>query len=123
MSYIKREDAIETLYDVSNKDPKEIFTVAQFRALQNLPAADVREKTHGEWINLLDTGIAIVNYGVINKINPNGNGYADYVVCSNCYKNRHANCGFKSWRKLDAAQMVFCPICGADMRGAENGKE
>lgn len=76
-------------------------------ALSKVPPADVR----GEWLNLSGLPIATVNWSPSE---------IDYVVCSNCYKNRHVNSGFRAWHKRDTSLMVFCPNCGADMRGLTN---
>ena len=77
-------------------------------ALRELPPADVRENVRGEWLNLADLPMATVNWSP---------GEVNYRVCSNCYKNRHVNSGFRAWHKRDTSLMVFCPNCGADMRG------
>ena len=60
--------------------------------IDKLPSADVRENTHGEWLD----------------------GDKDRItgICSVC--------GFESFLyETDVAGMNFCPNCGADMRERE----
>lgn len=51
--YIKREDAINALYEECNKDQSLSCPYQFFDGIERIPAADVRENVHGEWI---DTG-------------------------------------------------------------------
>ena len=41
--YISREAAIEAMYELCNKDQRQIFTREQLLALDDVPAANVRE--------------------------------------------------------------------------------
>lgn len=67
-------------------------------ALKSLPAADVVEVRHGEWLEhiekpeWLDDDVEI------------------YYECSVCGCNNFG-------------KSPYCPSCGADMRGEKNGKE
>ena len=51
--YIKREDAINALYEECNKDQSLSCPNQFFDGIARIPVADVRENVHGEWI---DTG-------------------------------------------------------------------
>ena len=51
--YIRREDAINALYEECNKDQSLSCPYQFFDGIERIPAADVRENVHGEWI---DTG-------------------------------------------------------------------
>lgn len=51
--YIKREDAIDALYEECNKDQSLSCPYQFFDGIASIPVADVRENVHGEWI---DTG-------------------------------------------------------------------
>lgn len=63
--------------------------------IQRLPSADIAPVRHGHWIDCEDE-------------------YSSYVRCSECGDE------FTCW-EADCAHTDFCPGCGADMRGADNG--
>ena len=68
------------------------------RVLENIPAADVRPVVHGEW----------QEKAVWDDV---------VFVCSNCGE---------PWTLIEGTpeqnNMNFCPNCGADMRGIEDGE-
>lgn len=49
--YIKREDAIDALYEECNKDQSLSCPYQFFDGIASIPVADVRENVHGEWID------------------------------------------------------------------------
>jgi len=78
--------------------------------VMTLPAADVRENVHGEW--------------------KHGREISRTMLMNNTlhidYKNWKCSvCGFEVDRllyKIDGSPVFnFCPNCGADMRGEQNG--
>lgn len=64
--------------------------------LEDMPKADVAPVRHGHWIDCEDE-------------------YSSYVRCSVCGDE------YTNW-EADCAHTDFCPGCGADMRGADNGE-
>jgi NADH pyrophosphatase NudC (nudix superfamily) len=66
------------------------------RMIGNPKTADVREVVHGKWV-----------------VHPSSHGVQDRIECSVC------KCCFSYW---DMPRNSFCPNCGADMRGIEDGK-
>lgn len=70
------------------------------KSFDKIPSADVRENIHGEWIlTYRDCGV-------------------EYYLCSKCNSGRAVIDG-DFYRSLD--EFKKCPICGADMRGEQNG--
>ena len=65
--------------------------------IQNMPSADVAEVKHGEWIEE-------------PSVFPNH----PFVRCSECGEEALLD-------EYGVAKSNFCPNCGADMRGEENG--
>lgn len=61
--------------------------ICEFKAINEMSPADVRENVHGEWIDLENN---------------------DLSVCSQCNKY-YIDCG-------DKYEYNFCPRCGVDMR-------
>lgn len=98
--YIEREMAIETLY--YNVDETCSAVVSDFEAI---PAADVAEVVHGNWIPLRESEITGWNPGFAGH-DPIG-GYK----CSNCNKEAVFDCN-DSFVLSD-----YCPNCGAKMDG------
>ena len=98
MTYISREAAIETAFDyrvdvIENEYDKGYQTavVDIAKGLNALPAADVKPIVCGEWIAEKDR----------------------------FYHWHCSQCGYVVGPiKMDCK---FCPNCGADMRGSENG--
>ena len=72
-----------------------IPTTELYDILEQLPSADVRENVKGEWI----------------EHNPHVNGLGSKFECSICGE------------ELDCEGTNFCPNCGADMRGEQEGKQ
>lgn len=68
------------------------------QAIDNIPAADVAPVVHGQWI--FEKG--------------DGQTSSDGWVCSAC------NCGFHT-NVPYFEDFNFCPNCGADMRGENDG--
>ena len=97
--YIKRSEAIEfTKQNTPNINGETTMQCVE-RSLLNVPAADVVEVVHGEWIITHDFDD---NYEAMRPL-------GRVVRCSVCgYPTGHVKTN-------------FCPECGADMRGDENG--
>ena len=92
--YIKRDDAIkEAIEAVDEWDGGYVTSRSEMISiyLNDIPAADVRENVHGEWIDV--------------------DGHWECSVC------RHPRF-HDLFLGVDAS---YCGCCGADMRGAENG--
>lgn len=97
--YISREAAIKRFtfatLDCLGMEPT-IMASDVVAALKSLPAADVREVKRGKW----ETKQRHEHY-------PSGDPYeADY--CSVCGKR-------------GSKEFLYCPNCGSDMRGENNG--
>lgn len=91
--YISREAAIEAMYEVCNKDQRQIFTREQLLALDDVPAADVRENKRGHIEEDENT----------------------YLWCSEC----GCNITLSAYTMPNGNLILrpnFCPNCGADMR-------
>lgn len=70
--------------------------------IARFPTADVRENVTGNWIKRIDN----LDYGLIEF---------EGFECSLC--------GVKIWKDdYENVEFKFCPNCGADMRGDNNGK-
>lgn len=84
--YIEREAIRNELYDM------DAITMMGVAAINNFPAADVKEVVHGKWI-----------------VEQDSMGWNTHV-CSECgctkRTDTHVSLGWK-----------FCPMCGADMDG------
>ena len=99
--YIKREDVIhifEAKADMATGTPKAVFhSVCKMIAL--LPAADVVEVRHGEWMPI-----------VIQE------NYFDPPYCDTC---KCSMCEYE----IDVSETVYnyCPNCGAKMDGGCDG--
>lgn len=95
--YIEVEGLMRACYDsflkTGNKAYSEIIALADA-----VPAADVAEVRHGRWIVL---GEQIENQTF------------DECKCSECGCVEYFN---KGWKHFN-----YCPNCGADMRGEQNG--
>lgn len=104
--YIDRAEAIKAVCRkctacsvLTDKDDKAFSKAhcAEIRALQELPAADVKPVVHGRWIEYPDC----LKYP---------NAYADdHIVCSVCEE-------CFSVLDNDTERFWFCPHCGSDMR-------
>ena len=94
--YIEREAAIKrfnfAVLDCLGMEPT-IRAGDIIKALESIPAADVREVKRGKW--------------VYNEAPVLGNPYGSYrcTACSQAQDHKSN----------------FCPACGADMRGDNNG--
>lgn len=106
MDYISREAAIEAMYELCNKDQRQIFTREQLLALDDVPAADVREVKRGHWIDRYSGG-NLVPFDDENDGCPVGSCYCsvcgDWLTASDEYP----------------AKGNFCPNCGASMLDEE----
>lgn len=102
MAYIDKEKAINALRRVCGLC-KRVYDCTDCRieeslvALKDLPAADVVEVKHGEWIVN-----AQCNHKPYRYKNP------EMWVTYKC-----SECGYSNGRK----KSNYCPNCGADMRG------
>lgn len=89
--YISRQAAIDSIWDGTNYD---IYTKEAKEHLEELPSADVRENVSGEWQKVDEQ--------------PYFRKHFHKVCCSVCRKQ-----GYDYWN--------FCPNCGAEMRGEQDG--
>ena len=91
--YIKREQAIKTIIEHPSKIA--VFTAKAITAIENIPAANVAEVIHGEWL-------------------PGTVWPADYT-CSLC--------GGLACKDSEDHDFLtdYCPHCGAKMDGDKNG--
>ena len=117
--YIKREDIIRdmkrhcvdcdnrksikngkmvVLYDIGDAPCRSCALGCMIDIIEDYPAADVRENVRRKW-------------EVIDDKIPDGN----MVRCSQCGNSEHLEYnGELTWN--------FCPICGVDTRGDDDGK-
>ena len=116
---ISREDVMQILwdYDCTNED------ALMVKAIKDLPSVQPT-RPQGEVINYQEetpNGFQRIKYICSNcgaelkgATRPHGKGIrleSGSYMCSNCNENEFG------WNKYD-----FCPHCGADMRGNNNGK-
>lgn len=94
---IKREDAIKAFADVLDKDFPYISEETPRERIEAIPSAD---RPQGEWV--FDSEILCSDIGVYSA------GYR----CSVCGKD---------YFKVNG--MRFCPTCGAQMKGADDGED
>ena len=100
--YIKREDAIRQIVKTSAQNELDIPAIGTvIYILSEMDSADVRENVRGEWI---DDGI----HGDW-AWETDGHG-----VCWQIWKCSRCGRGTK-------IRSNFCPNCGADMRGKQDG--
>lgn len=103
--YIKRKDAKKAILDACGCDYRcmaetecngmcDIHAGIVWGAVDNIPAADVRENVRGKWIFEKGDGMTC----------------DDGWYCSNCKHGFHTNVPYFS-------EYNFCPNCGADMKG------
>ncbi len=90
--YIEREAAIKGFTDMLQK-PGDIYPTDITTMLNGIPAADVKPVVRGEWIDYKDEHQCSICRDVV---------VIDYLV----------------W---EHERYDFCPHCGADMRGENNG--
>lgn len=96
--YIKREDAIRQIVKTSAQNELDIPAIGTvIYILSEMDSADVRENVRGEWET---------SFGA--RLKTDGQHWLD------C---RCTACGLYSGQASD-----FCPNCGADMRGDNNGQ-
>lgn len=101
--YIDVDDVLEQLFYLYDSISPNTLTgndarikiLQSYKTIENLPAADVQEVRHGEWM------------------------YNDlyFLSCAEC-----SECGWKS--SVDGEEIPsyhYCPCCGARMDGEENG--
>ena len=108
MSYVKREDAIRALR-VSELKWSTYYTIAAQNAINNIPDADVRENVRGEWED--------VEVDYIADITPFPFEAIASMYCPKC--GRYHNTIYYYGDPVENAN--FCPNCGADMRGENDG--
>ncbi len=92
--YIRREDALKTLYND--------YAYSAMDVIKRLPAADVAEVVHGQWI---------LHHTVTG--NP-------YTECSNCCTDFAFKTDKGTFAKLDMRGMSYCPFCSAKMDGGND---
>lgn len=129
--YIDREDAIEILTQkqrdicpmgrcghgyVYGRDRDEYDAIeADIDAISNIPTADVRPVVRGHWIwkhrhrGGFKRVLGVDDYGNEHTVIIDDRYEIDDPYCSEC---RLLN---------DSSSLKFCPNCGADMRGKDNG--
>ena len=103
--YIKRKDALDVFskhmfagYRGNGKSFfSEIVMPTFYRAIEDLPSADVAEIKYGYWI---EEEYSIEDDWGVNNYH--------YHICSECHERISNDRFSKSW--------VCCPYCGADMR-------
>ena len=78
--------------------------------VQNIPAADVREVRHGEWVT---QEYQYGEHGESDKWVEKPAEYGDCAYCSLCL----ANAGLNGAEEYVLSN--YCPNCGADMKGAK----
>ena len=93
--YIKRDAVLQIISDAPRFYLNDMIRADAMRDhVKRLPAADVRENVIGKWI-------------IYNEL------VSDMCVCSECERYFIGS--------DDKYDYNFCPNCGADMRGEENG--
>ena len=97
--YIKEEDAIMLLERMMPTLPKTIRANFATEMVKQIPRPDVVERKRGEWIDK--------------------NGAYNRRKCSLCGK--YALYRFINVGSFKETESNFCPNCGADMRGENNG--
>lgn len=90
--YIRREDALKALYND--------YAYAAMDVIKRLPAADVTEVVHGQWVH---------------SRYDNCFEQFDIVKCSRCGHEAYAAAYFVRGGN-------YCPNCGAKMDGGSNGE-
>ena len=106
--YIEREAAIEAMYELCNKDQRQIFTREQLLALDDVPAADVREVKRGKW-SVHEIYKHEMSYGTT--------AYEPVYKCSACGNLMESYLRYdEPIMPEDADFPRYCPNCGADMR-------
>jgi NADH pyrophosphatase NudC (nudix superfamily) len=96
--YIDR-DAVRRAIQEYCFSPYEVTPDGIAKVVMNVPPADVVEVRHGEWIDR-------------KEIFSEYEGEEIAIGCSICSKSQ------RKYRKTN-----YCPNCGADMRGKNNGQE
>lgn len=94
--YIRREDVIERLVEAFKLQAETAKAI-----VDAIPAADALERKHGKWILVEDYSTEEIEDG------------EKYWVCSLC------GCGSDSYDTTYHTN--YCPNCGADMRGEDDG--
>lgn len=90
--YIKRKDAIDAAAGWGDRG----LPLAILEDIKTIPAADVAEVRHGEW--MWDGGVDMHYY------------------CSLCHHNAYGNTG-----EIIDGEYKYCPNCGAKMDGERKG--
>lgn len=98
--FISREAAVAAMTALRQEDieafgmviPECFPSTSAIEALNKIPAADVRPVVRGKWKH-------------------DGSDWKNRFICDQC--------GYKWF--FEAEEAHFCPNCGADMRGIENG--
>lgn len=92
-------DIVKNMADVSTEGEEIAEYIRNELEKMVIPAADVQPVKRGRWIDIYE-------YCKMNGYLPSG--VAVYYWCSECMKEQEKTSD-------------FCPCCGADMRGDENG--
>ncbi len=98
IDYISRQDAIDTIAGTV-ASPSMMLDTLLLR-LYTLPSADVRKNERGEWIE--------IKVGTVNSVY---DSYVGIITEWRCDK----------WNEQQLTRSLFCPNCGADMRGEQDG--
>ena len=99
VEYIKKQDALGVFHDWSNKEGELVSAkeTSEYKAIENIPAADVQPVVHGKWIKNEGIGVRGVGWH-----------------CSVCKEN-------DVWAFIDKDEKtqddLYCPNCGAKMDG------
>ena len=106
---INRKDAIGAILSIGHiaelRDGDAVIRVSAVNyVLRNLPSADVQPVRHGHWII---------------KDNPGTGWYR--VTCSECGEDVTSVAPVIGFFPNARVTWDFCPNCGADMRGKQNG--
>ena len=104
--YIKREDALKAMeWKWAGK--------AAFDAVKAIPSADVIERKKGKW-EVIDVANLDLAYG--------GRIYVPEFKCNQCGSYYESDIRWvEPIMPEDAHFPKFCPYCGADMRGRNDG--
>lgn len=94
--YIKKDDALACIEGYRERDGSIVSPdeLPEYQRIERLPAADVRENRHGQWLHVMD--------GAECKC----------WECSECREQWI----FEEGRTPYDEEVYFCPSCGADMR-------
>lgn len=109
VKYITQEEVFKILTDLNDPLNAKVRTTEAMRLINALPSADVKPVVRGKWI--------FEEYEFAS--------WCTKAICSSCKKTIANNSDLAhDWgQKLFLHDYQFCPKCGADMRGLNNGKD